>query len=58
MIREILTSQPQQTLQHTNPSHQDEPFFNQLQNCFKIELREDRKRPVFMENGQHRDGHL
>ena len=26
MIREILTSQPQQTLQHINPSHQDEPF--------------------------------
>ena len=26
MIREMLTSQPQQTLQHINPSHQDEPF--------------------------------
>ena len=26
MIRETLMSQPQQTLQHINPSHQDEPF--------------------------------
>ena len=26
MIREVLTSQSQQTLQHINPSHQDEPF--------------------------------